>query len=399
VPLVLAWPVDRAADRAIGLWALPVPESVDPLLSLLWLIGAGCALAAAWQAKYHRLAALALVGATGLITCVTFLWLSAPDLALTQLMVETVTTVLILLGLRWLPPRRRPARLAGKPPAGTQRRRVRDAAIAVAGGLALAAVSYAVLTRPGESALREFFVLRALPEGGGANVVNVLLVDFRGFDTMGEITVLAAVALTVYALLRRFRPAPESIAIPMQQASDVDPAIAQRPAQQARDGYLMVQAVYLRFLLPVMGVVAVYFFMRGHNLPGGGFVAGLIFATTLIVQYMVAGTEWVEARVRLRPHRWIGWGLACACGTGTGAWLAGYPFLTSHTAHLDLPLLGELHVPSAFVFDLGVFLVVVGTTMLILVALAHQSLRSRRAPPDASRGTSPVPIPPAKEIQ
>ena len=389
VPLLLARPVQDLAAPAL--------DKLDPLFALLWLIGAGCAVAAAWKAKYHRLAALALAGGTGLATAVTFLWLSAPDLALTQLMVETVTTVLILLGLRWLPPRFRPAHLAERIPPSAWLRRSRDALVAVAGGLGLAAASYAVLTRPGDATLRDFFVLRALPEGGGSNVVNVLLVDFRGFDTMGEITVLSAVALTVYALLRRFRPAPESIAIPVQQASDVDPAVRQKPAEQAAaGGYLMIPAVYLRFLLPVMGVIAVYFFMRGHNLPGGGFVAGLIFATALIVQYMVAGTDWVESHLRLRPHRWIGWGLVTACATGIGAWLFGYPFLTSHTAHLTLPLLGELHVPSAFVFDLGVFLVVVGTTMLILVALAHQSLRSRRAPPGAARSGA---IPPAKEIQ
>ncbi|CAN7161059.1 monovalent cation/H+ antiporter subunit A [Massilia sp. LjRoot122] len=393
VPLLLAGPVIDIT--------MPQPAGADPLFALLWLIGAGCAVAAAWKAKYHRLAALALVGGTGLATSATFLWLSAPDLALTQLMVETVTTVLILLGLRWLPPRFRPAYLAARVPPSAWLRRSRDALIAAAGGLGLAAASYAVLTSPqaGGTSIRDFFVLRALPEGGGANVVNVLLVDFRGFDTMGEITVLSAVALTVYALLRRFRPAPESIAIPVQQANDVDPAVGQKPGQQARDGYLMVQSVYLRFLLPVMGVVAVYFFMRGHNLPGGGFVAGLIFATALIVQYMVAGTDWVESHLRLRPHRWIGWGLVTACGTGIGAWLAGYPFLTSHTAHLTLPLLGELHLPSAFVFDLGVFLVVVGTTMLILVALAHQSLRSRRTPlagkPSAAALAA---IPPTKEI-
>ncbi|TWI62627.1 multisubunit potassium/proton antiporter PhaA subunit /multisubunit potassium/proton antiporter PhaB subunit [Pseudoduganella lurida] len=391
VPLLLAGPLVP--------WLLPPPEGFDPLFALLWLVGAGCAVAAAYQAKYHRLAALALVGGTGLATCVTFLWLSAPDLALTQLMVETVTTVLILLGLRWLPPRFRPAHLFTRAPASTQLRRTRDVAIAVTGGLALAAFSYAVLSRPSVPSISGFFVERALREGGGANVVNVLLVDFRGFDTMGEITVLSAVALTVYALLRRFRPAPESIRIPMQQANDVDPAITQKPAQQATSGYLMIQAVYLRFLLPVMGVIAVYFFMRGHNLPGGGFVAGLIFATTLIVQYMVAGTDWVESHLRLRPHRWIGGGLLCACATGLGAWLFNYPFLTSHTAHVTLPLLGALHVPSAFVFDMGVFLVVVGTTMLILVALAHQSLRSRRVPPGLSRAAAVANIPPAKEIR
>ncbi|MFC0253502.1 monovalent cation/H+ antiporter subunit A [Massilia consociata] len=394
VPLLLAKPVQDLI--------VPPLTKADPLFALLWLIGAGCAVAAAWKAKYHRLVALALVGGTGFVTSVTFLWLSAPDLALTQLMVETVTTVLILLGLRWLPPRLRPSNLAERIPPGTWVRRSRDALVAVAGGLGLAAASYAVLTLPGNASLRDFFVLRALPEGGGSNVVNVLLVDFRGFDTMGEITVLSAVALTVYALLRRFRPAPESIAIPFQQASDADPAITQKPAQQASSGYLMVQAVYLRFLLPVMGVMAVFFFMRGHNLPGGGFVAGLIFATALIVQYMVAGTDWVESHLRLRPHRWIGWGLATACGTGIGAWLFGYPFLTSHTAHVTLPLLGELHLPSAFVFDLGVFLVVVGTTMLILVALAHQSLRSRRVPPGATRNpgsAASAALAPTKEIQ
>jgi multicomponent K+:H+ antiporter subunit A len=367
---------------------------LDPLFALLWAIGAVCALGAAWQAKYHRLVALILAGGTGVVTSLTFLWMSAPDLALTQLMVETVTTVLILLGLRWLPPRFAPAGLAARIPASSWLRRARDGSIAVAGGLGLAATSYALLSTEAPATISDFFVERALPEGGGANVVNVLLVDFRGFDTMGEITVLAIVALTVYALLRRFRPAPESIAIPVQQASDVDPAVTQTPAQQAATGYLMIPAVYLRFLLPFMCIIAVYFFMRGHNLPGGGFVAGLIFATAIIVQYMIAGTDWVESRLRLRPHRWIAWGLATACGTGLGAWLFGYPFLTSHTAHVSLPLLGEIHLPSAFVFDLGVFLVVVGTTMLILVALAHQSLRSHRAPPGATRAA----IPPAKEI-
>jgi multicomponent K+:H+ antiporter subunit A len=367
---------------------------LDPLFALLWLIGAACALGAAWQAKYHRLVALLLAGGVGVVTSLTFLWMSAPDLALTQLMVETVTTVLILLGLRWLPPRLPPPGLKTRLPLLSWIRRGRDGTVAVAGGLGLAAATYALLATRAPDTISDFYIERALSEGGGANVVNVLLVDFRGFDTMGEITVLSIVALTVYALLRRFRPARESVAIPSQQASDVDPSATQTPLQQATTGYLMLPAVYLRFLLPFMCIIAVYFFMRGHNLPGGGFVAGLIFATAVIVQYMVGGTDWVEAHLGLRPHRWIASGLVLACATGLGAWLFGYPFLTSHTAHLDLPLLGDIHVPSAFVFDLGVFLVVVGTTMLILVALAHQSLRSHRAPPGAGRKA----LPPAKEI-
>nr|HRM69813.1 MnhB domain-containing protein [Thauera phenylacetica] len=359
--------------------AIPL-QGFDPLFAGMWLIGAGCALAGAWMAKYHRLAALALVGGTGIVTAATFLWLSAPDLALTQLMVETVTTVLILLGLRWLPPRIESITGSTQPAWRVWTRRGRDLALAVGGGLALAALTYAVLVHPASDTIADFFLLNALSGGGGSNVVNVLLVDFRNFDTLGEITVLAIVALTVYALLRRFRPAPESAGIPPQQRFEGDPASRQNPAEQADRGYLLVPGIYLRLLLPFMGVIAVYFFMRGHNLPGGGFVAGLIFAVAILVQYMLAGTVWVESHLSLRPHRWLGFGLLLACVTGLGAWWFEHPFLTTHTAHVHWPLVGELHLPSAFVFDLGVFAVVVGTTMLMLVALAHQSLRAHRHP-------------------
>ena len=384
IPLLLVRPLPAFGTQ--------LRSDVDLLFAGMWLIGCACAVTAAWQAKYHRLAALILVGGTGIVTSLTFLWLSAPDLALTQLMVETVTTVLILLGLRWLPPRIAPLELNRRMPRSVFLRRSRDMAVAVAGGTAMAALSYAALTQPVLDNIGDFFLLHALSGGGGSNVVNVLLVDFRGFDTFGEITVLSIVALTVYALLRRFRPAAESIAIPVQQANDVDPAVRQGPAQQANRGYLMVPGVYLRFLMPFMVVVAAYFFLRGHNLPGGGFVAGLIFAVAVITQYMLGGTHWVESRLGLRPHRWIAYGLFIALLTGLGAWLFGYPFLTSHTAHLHLPLLGEIHVPSAFFFDLGVFMAVVGTTMLILLALAHQSLRSRRTSPDILAAPQPEPM-------
>ncbi|MBL8444526.1 MAG: monovalent cation/H+ antiporter subunit A [Zoogloeaceae bacterium] len=359
-------------------WTTIPRQGTDPLFALVWVIGCVCAVAGAWMAKYHRLAALSLIGGTGIITAITFLWLSAPDLALTQLMVETVTTVLILLGLRWLPPRIEAKEL--ETPSGVWLHRSRDMAVAVAGGLAMAALTYAVLIHPASDTISDFFLLRALSEGGGSNVVNVLLVDFRSFDTLGEVTVLSIVALTVYALLRRFRPAPESTGVPAQQGHSLDPASHQTPAEQANSGYLMVAGIYLRLLLPFLGVIAVYFFMRGHNLPGGGFVAGLIFAVAILVQYMLAGAVWVENHLRVRPHRWLAFGLVLACTTGLGAWLFEYPFLTTHTAHVTLPLLGDLHLPSAFVFDLGVFAAVVGTTMLILVALAHQSVRAHRLP-------------------
>jgi multicomponent K+:H+ antiporter subunit A len=203
---------------------------------------------------------------------------------------------------------------------------------------------------------------RAYPEGGGSNVVNVIIVDFRGFDTLGEISVLAVVALSVYALLRRFRPARESFAAP---------AGTQRNPEDLR-----VPGVIMRLMFPVIAVLALYLLLRGHNLPGGGFAAGIALAVAVILQYMAGGTRWVERRLVVRPTRWIGVGLLVAGATGAGAWLFGHPFLTSHTAHVMLPLLGELHLPSAFFFDLGVFSLVVGATGLVLIALAHQSVRS-----------------------
>ena len=145
-----------------------------------------------------------------------------------------------------------------------------------------------------------------------------------------------------------------------------------RNATDTAVGYLMVPAVLVRLLLPFSALVAFYLFMRGHNQPGGGFVAGLVFSVGLVLQYIISGTSWVEAHLPLYPRRWIASGLLLALGTGLGAVALGYPFLTSHTAHLHLPLIGDLHVASAMFFDMGVFALVVGSTLLILTAIAHQ---------------------------
>jgi multicomponent K+:H+ antiporter subunit A len=362
----------------------------SPAFALLWVIGMVCAVGVAVQAKFHRMVALTLLGGAGLVTSLTFVWFSAPDLALTQLSVEVVTTILFLLGLRWLPMRRQDV----TPPLTWRDhgRRARDLALAIGAGSGLAVLSYALLTRPAPAGIAPFFLSRALPEGGGTNVVNVMLVDFRAFDTLGEITVLAAVALTVYALLRRFRPAEESIDAPQQQRvlprDVVTDLVSPRTTKDAERGYLMVPSVIARLLYPVAIVVALHLLLRGHNVPGGGFVAGLTIAIVFLTQYLVAGTEWVEARSRLRPVRWIAVGALVATACGLGALLLGYPFLTTHTAHVTLPLLGEVHLPSAMVFDLGIFAVVVGATLLIQVALAHQSIRAHRRP--TASATAPM---------
>jgi multicomponent K+:H+ antiporter subunit A len=362
-------------------WSVgPAPATpLDPLLGLLWLAGAACALGAALQAKFHRLVALMMVAGVGLVTCLTFAWFSAPDLALTQIAVEVVTLVLFLLGLRWLPKRLDTQELR-RDTWQAQARRARDFAVATAAGSGLAALSFAVLTRPPQGELAPFFLANAYTQAGGRNVVNVMLVDFRGFDTLGEITVVGSVAIIVYALLRRFRPAPESLPYAQTDARELAEAaaLAQIDAPLPQNEF-RIAAVLVRLLLPLAGIVSVYLLLRGHHAPGGGFVGGLIMAIAIIAQYMVGGTIWVESRLRVHPLSWIGVGLLTAAGAGVAAWAAALPFLTALTADLHLPLVGELHLSSVLLFDLGIYLLVIGATLLILVALAHQSLRRPRA--------------------
>ncbi|MGD9923710.1 MAG: monovalent cation/H+ antiporter subunit A, partial [Pseudorhodoplanes sp.] len=354
----------------------------DFAFALLWAVGIACALAAAYQAKFHRFAALILLGGAGLVTCISFVWISAPDLALTQLAVEIVTTVLLLLGLRWLPKRIQQDDSAPHWLDSVGWRRARDLAIAVAAGSGLAALAYVVMTRPAPESIARFFVENAYAQGGGTNIVNVILVDFRGFDTFGEITVLGIVALTVYALLRRFRPAAESVPVPEQQHAQnlSDEARADREKGDTLKSAMAGPALIMAMLFPVIIMVAIFLLLRGHDQPGGGFVAGVTMAVAFIVQYMARGTIWVETRLRVLPVRWMGSGLLLAVGVGAAAWLFDRPFLSSSFSYVHVPFIGAVPMASAFVFDLGVFALVVGATVLMLIAIAHQSLRSHRAP-------------------
>ncbi|MGC4024006.1 MAG: monovalent cation/H+ antiporter subunit A [Mesorhizobium sp.] len=357
--------------------------NVDLLFTGLWVIGAVCAVGAAYQAKYHRLYALILMGGAGLVTCITFIWLSAPDLALTQLVVEVVTTVLIALGLRWLP--KRIEQTYDGVSLETRLRRGRDMLLAIGCGVGTAFLAYVVMVRQPPQTIADYFVKNAYELGGGRNIVNVILVDFRGFDTFGEITVLGIVALTVFALLRRFRPAPDNIDSPEQQLLQSKQTARSEESEEAEttsvaDDYLYVPSVIMQWLFPVIIVFAFYLFLRGHDAPGGGFVAGIAMAAAFILQYMAAGTRWVEERLRVLPVRWMGMGLLVAAATGIGAWVFGYPFLTSHAQYIDDSVDREgSGSDSTDIFDFGIFSLVMGATVLMLIAIAHQSIRKLRA--------------------
>lgn len=335
--VVGAWPL--LADTGWQTWRAPQP--MPPLGWVLWLLMLTCALAS--LALYRvRLLAVLVLGGTGLAVSLTFVFLSAPDLALTQLLVEMVTLALMLLAMHYLPDRSPPERARG--------RRLRDAVLATAAGAGLAVIAYAMMTRPADGALAGELLARALPQAWGHNVVNVILVDFRGFDTFGEITVFAIAGLVVHALLRRVRLAPEYL----------------MPGPPVR---LPVPADLTQILFPLTLTVSIFLFLRGHNAPGGGFIAGLVLAVPLLMQYVIQGAASVESRFGFDYIRLIGAGLLVALASGAAALAFGQPFLSSGHLVVHLPLLGELELASAMGFDTGVYLVVFGSTLLMLSML------------------------------
>jgi len=315
----------------------PSPQPMPLLGWALWAVMMACAMATLRMYR-QRLLAVLLVGGVGLMVALTFVFLSAPDLALTQLLVEMVTLVLMLLGMNYLP-----AQSSGE---RSPARRYRDGAIALVAGTGLAALAYSAMTLPPGTMAGEL-VARSLPEAYGSNVVNVILVDFRGFDTFGEITVFGIAALVVHAMLRRSRMAPEQI----------------MPGPPIK---LPVPADLAQIMFPLTLTVSIFMFLRGHNAPGGGFIAGLILAVPLLIQYVIQGTESVESRFGFDYIRCIGIGLLVAVASGSASMLFGVPFLTSGHLDLHLPLIGEVPLASAIGFDIGVYLVVFGGAMLIL---------------------------------
>jgi multicomponent K+:H+ antiporter subunit A len=325
----------------------------NPLAIVLWLMLAAAAVGTV-IAHRNRVLAIVFAAVVGLVVSIGFVFFSAPDLALTQLSVEVVTTVLMLMAL---------ALLAQSTPAESSRvRKFRDASLALVAGAGVAALAYAALTRDPES-IAWFFLREAVPGGGGTNVVNVILVDFRGFDTLGEIAVLGIAALGAAALLAGLR-------------------VARAPSP----GVPLLLEVVARTLLPLALLVSVFIFLRGHSEPGGGFIAGLVTSIALIVQYMALGQTAAEARLRASYDRLIGAGLLTAGGTGAAAWLFGAAFLTSAHGHPFLPVIGELPLASAALFDLGVYLTVVGATMLAIAALGRVTDDTSGAAPTGAGG-------------
>ena len=327
----------------------------------------------------NRLLSLILIGIVGLMVSIGFVFFSAPDLAMTQFTVEVVTIILLLLALNFLP--------NATPIESSTLRRVRDVGVAVAGGLASFSLAYYYLLRDAVGTpISEFHLANSYKGGGGTNVVNVILVDFRGFDTYGEIIVLGIAALLIYALTENLLGGP------------VRARLLNRTPDQERAGDVHPMMVVLtRMIMPVVLLVGFYIFLRGHNEPGGGFIAGLIVSIGVVMQYMASGFAWTSARLRYPYHGVIGAGVLIAGLTGIGSWFVGKPFLTSDFTYVRIPPFEKFELATAALFDLGVFLAVVGAVMLSLEGFSRLARRAHMSDSDHPMDIDPSRDDPASD--
>jgi multicomponent Na+:H+ antiporter subunit A len=356
-----------ARDRPnFALWDSPIQVVVGVLI-----------LAAALSATVmrNRLAAVLLVGVTGYGCGAIFAFHGAPDLALTQFLVETLTLVIFVLVLRTLP--------AEADSANINRYRLPRAALALAVGATVTTLAaFAMAARTG-TPIAELLPDAAYFRGHGANTVNVLLVDIRAWDTMGEISVLLVAATGVASMVfrhRRFGAAPRVADAgqpdigPLPVSANNSPAVGDVTwlrGSGLRDPKhrSLVLEVATRMIFPLIMVLSVYLFFAGHNTPGGGFAGGLTAGLALVLRYLAGGRYELGETLPLDAGKVLGVGLGLSAGTAVASLLLGAPVLSSALIQVDLPVLGTVKFVTALFFDLGVYLIVVGLVLDVLRSL------------------------------
>lgn len=312
----------------------------------------------------RRLRAVLMVGVTGYGTALLFVVHGAPDLALTQVLVETFLLVTFVLVLRRLP-----AFFSDRPFNASRWVRV---AVGSVTGLAVAGFALVASSARVATPISEKFAGPAVEFGGGHNIVNVTLVDIRAWDTLGELSVLVVAATGVASLIflltdRSARPGRASADAPVttrRARSWVRPR-----RQLSDDRRSVVLEIVTRLLFHVILVVSIYVMLAGHNLPGGGFAGGLIAGLGLMVRYLAGGREELDAAAPIDAGTLLGLGLAVAAVSGLLPTILGGGVLQSATVDLHLPLLGDLHLVTSVFFDIGVYLVVIGLALDVMRSL------------------------------
>jgi multicomponent Na+:H+ antiporter subunit A len=317
-----------------------------PVAAMLLVAAVGAA------ATRRRFSAAIFLGTAGYAMAALFVVDGAPDLALTQAAVETLSTVVFVLVLRRLP-----ARFERQ---STTRRRSMRLTIATLVGVTVFVL--AIVASGSRTALpvSDEMIARAVPDGQGANVVNVILVDFRALDTLGEITVLAVASIGAVAVARVGRRVAE------QQG------LVRAPPSVPEVRRIVFVDVTVAVIFDALVMASLWLLFAGHNQPGGGFVGGLLAGSAITLRYIAGGMAEVRGRSRFRPWTVLGTGLLLAAGTALAPLLGGGAVLEVGTATLDLPLIGETKVSSALVFDIGVYVTVVGMVLMAYEAFGDE---------------------------
>ena len=355
-----------------GTWWPGWPDVVEvpvhlPIAALL----VGLALAAAIVRR--RFAGALFLGMVGYSMAALFVAQGAPDLALTQVAIETLSTVLFVLVLRRLPDR-------FETTPGAARRSVRIA-IATVVGVFVFVFTLAVGGLQPDTTVADTMIALAYPEGDGRNVVNVILVDIRGFDTLGEMTVLTAVAIGTVALARAGRrPAHVEAADGAQRRRRPAPVLIAR---------LVTIEVSVRIVFAAVMLGSLWLLFAGHNQPGGGFVGGIVAGAAVSLRYVSGGLPEVRRLSRGKPWMVLGAGLLISVVVTIVPLLLGGEVLQTGSHTFDVPLLGSVKVTSALFFDIGVYLAVIGLAMMVFESFGDDPLPPAEPDVDAAAAAGP----------
>jgi len=319
----------------------------------------------------QRLSVVLVVGVTGYGLAVLFAVQGAPDLALTQFLVETLTLVTFVLVLRKLPKditeRHRP------------RERAARGCLAIAVGLLMAAVGAVAMASRTAEPVSVAFPEQAYEFGGGKNIVNVTLVDIRAWDTLGEISVLVVAATGVASLVfLRQRTGLIARATRDRLTGQEGGRRAPRRRWLAASATLSPQRrsvileVVTRLLFHTILVFSLFLLFSGHNDPGGGFAGGLVAGLAMVLRYLAGGRYELGEAAPVDPGKVLGLGLLIAGGYAVTGLVGGGEVLQSVILQATVPVLGDVKLVTSLFFDVGVYLVVVGLVLDILRSLGAE---------------------------
>ena len=391
VTALLATDLDR---MNLSVWHTPTQIAVAPIMAIAAVV--------AVQAR-KRYTGVVLVSVTGLGMVALFATSGAPDLALTQILIETVTLVTFVLVLRRLPSR------MGEHNASVSR--IPRALLAIGTGLTMAFVVIVATQSRIADPISTSFVDLAYEIGHGQNVVNVALVDLRGWDTMGELSVLVLAATGVASLVfvthradmlaqrpalpkrirRKARLMPlvettEGVRFQTAENQSSPRAWLVGGQQMKPENRSILLEVIVRVLFHTIIVVSIYLLFAGHNQPGGGFAGGLVAGMALVMRYIAGGRWELGAAAPTDAGRLLGAGLILAVGTAVVPLFFGVAPLTSTFWEWEIPGIGHMEFVTSTIFDVGVYLVVIGLVLDVLRSLGAEV--DRQAQQMRSRGVT-----------